>query len=60
MDPKSIPKRSKIEVDLQERTKRVQSASWGPLEAILGHFWRHLGDKKVDISLVFVSVPEKR
>ena len=37
MKPKSIPKQSKIEVDFQER-KNVQSVSWDPLEAILGHF----------------------
>ena len=52
MEPKSIPKRSKIEVDFQERKKVVQSASWGSLGAILGHLWRHLGVKQIDLSLV--------
>ena len=46
MEPKSIPKRYKIEVDFQERKKVVQTPSWRPLEAILRHFGSHLGSKK--------------
>ena len=60
MEPKSIPKRFKIEVDFQERKKVVQSPSWGHLEAILGHFGRHLEVIFIDFSLVFVDFPEHR
>ena len=56
IDPKTIQNRSRF----ARAKKIVQRASWGPLEAILGHFWRHLGVKKIVFSLVFVGVPEKR
>ena len=54
MEPKLIPKRCKIEVDFQERTKIIHRPSWGHLEAILGHFGRHLEVMFIDFSLVFV------
>ena len=60
MEPKSIPKRFKIEVDFQERKKIVQSPSWGHLEAILGHFGRHLEVIFIDFSMVFVGFRENQ
>ena len=41
--PKSIPKRSKIEVKIQESTKTDPRRSWTRLGAILGRLGRHLG-----------------
>ena len=60
MEPKSIPKRYKIEVDFQERKKVVPSPSWGRLEAILGHFGSHLGLKKGNFVLEFILFRENR
>ena len=41
--PKSTPKRVKIQDDFQERKKCSPRASWSRLGPILGHFGGHLG-----------------
>ena len=69
MEPKSIPKRFKIEVDFQERKipfKTVLEPSWSRLGPILGHLDRawgdlgailgRLGEPKTLIFLMFFNV----
>ena len=51
MEPKSIPKRLKIEVDFQERKKHSSRPSWGHLGSILSRSW--------DPSWVIFSTPNR-
>ena len=52
MEPTSIPKPCKIEVDVQKRKKEVQRPSRRPFEAILGYFGSHLVVKETTICVV--------